>query len=575
MKKLPLLFILFFVASCASVEEVSTESESAAQQERESSVENKIKTNSYFIRGVSAFEMGEMDLAVSLLSEAYKLSPNEPGIQYALMDAYLKTGDTSSAVYFGESAVQLSPKNKWYRLRLSEAYRQSGRFEDTISQLHEILEIYPTELDILFLIAGIESRRGRFEQSNQAYQRVINLIGPDRNVYFQMFQNYSSMGDQEKALKQLENIRDIEPGNVPVLQTLSQFYLETNQVEKAMEVLELALEESPNDPELLISLADVYISQGSWNDAGNILMGIVEDVNLGVNAKLEILQYVMSRHFGDMSNQAISELLDAMIAMMLTLHDDNGYVHALIAEHYSELNDFDKALYHLEQTTKLLPDNESAWRQRLQTYYAAGDYDSVISVGKEANDRIPDDAFIQFFIGGAYLLQDDNEQAVYWLQRAVDMPSRRNFRSIIAGTLGDAHAGKDNWEDADEAYEFALRLDPENDVALNNYAYFLSERNERLEYAKEMSRKALNASPNNAAYLDTMGWIYFKLGDYEQAQKYIRASIDTGSASATVLEHMGDVYDKLGDTENAIKYWQKAYEKDDSRDYLRERLPGI
>lgn len=574
MQKILPILLVFLVGACASVGDVS-ESPTALQAEssKQLTEAEKIEAQSHFIRGVTAFEMGEYERAIALLSKAYSIKPEEAGILYALMDTYLKMGDSNSAVYFGELAVALRPENKWYRLRLSEAYRQSGRFSDTVAQLHLILNYHPNDLDILFLIAGIESRRGRFEESNEAYTKILNLIGPDRNVYFQKFQNYSAAGNQEKALEQLEEIRRIDPGNIPVLQTLSQFYLETNQVEKALDVMETALESAPEEPELLIGLADIYISQGNWAQAGEILLSIIQKDNLGADSKIEILQYVISRFNTGTSQDVIGDLLDEMIAKMVMLHDDSGYLHATLGEHYSMQGEYDKALHHLEITTTLLPDNESAWRQRLQTIYSFGDYDEVIRVGKEADRQVPDDAFIQFFVGGAYLIQESYDNAIIWLKRAADMPSRRNFRSIIVGTLGDAYAGLDNWEEADEAYEWAIRLDSENDVALNNYAYYLSVRNKKLEYAREMSRKALDINPQNAAYLDTMGWIYFKMGEYDQAKKYIRAAVDTGSASPTVLEHMGDVYEKLGDLENARYYWRKALEFDDSRDHLREKLP--
>lgn len=87
-----------------------------------------------------------------------------------------------------------------------------------------------------------------------------------------------------------------------------------------------------------------------------------------------------------------------------------------------------------------------------------------------------------------------------------------------------------------------------------------------------MAIRALELNPENAAFLDTMGWIYFKMGDYEKAYEYIRASIDTGDASAEVMEHMGDVYDKMGEPDRAHYWWQKALDKDENRTYLEERL---
>ncbi len=124
----------------------------------------------------------------------------------------------------------------------------------------------------------------------------------------------------------------------------------------------------------------------------------------------------------------------------------------------------------------------------------------------------------------------------------------------------------------DEAYELALRYDSENDNAMNNYAYNLSVRGENLERAKELALKAIEVAPENAAYLDTVGWVYFKLGDYDRARRFIKASIDTGSASAEVMEHLGDVYEQLDNLDEAQKWWKQAFEKDSTRTHLQEKI---
>ncbi|MCG8371886.1 MAG: tetratricopeptide repeat protein, partial [Balneolales bacterium] len=190
----------------------------------------------------------------------------------------------------------------------------------------------------------------------------------------------------------------------------------------------------------------------------------------------------------------------------------------------------------------------------------------------EADIFIPEDAFIQFFIGTAFLLKDEHENAVTWLERASRSPARRPFKSIVFGALGDAQSSLENYEESDRVYELALRYDPENHNAMNNYAYNLSLREENLERAKELALKAIELDAENAAYLDTVGWVYFKLGDYDRARRFIRASIDTGEASAEVLEHLGDVYEKLGNMDEAKKYWKQALELDATRTHLNEKI---
>ena len=129
--------------------------------------------------------------------------------------------------------------------------------------------------------------------------------------------------------------------------------------------------------------------------------------------------------------------------------------------------------------------------------------------------------------------------------------------------------------ESDSLYEEALKIREEDPLLMNNYSYSLSERGENLSYALELSQKAVAQDSTNGAYLDTLGWIHFKLGNYNRALQYIKKSLQTNRESAEVLEHLGDVYNKLNDTENAKKYWQKSLELDDSRTWIIDKLESL
>ena len=90
-----------------------------------------------------------------------------------------------------------------------------------------------------------------------------------------------------------------------------------------------------------------------------------------------------------------------------------------------------------------------------------------------------------------------------------------------------------------------------------------------------MSQKAVAAEPDNAAYLDTIGWIYYKLGNYIEAEKYIKQAIELRESSAVVFEHLGDVYHKLGNSEQARQYWSKALNLDSENAELKQKLEMI
>ncbi len=574
------LFLVPALWGCSSTDAAQSPETSSETRSAEESPQSKpdaadmARGTDMFIRGVTALEMGDIHESLELLLGARELTGPQAGIDYSLADNYLQLGDLTRAAEYGKKAVEAEPEEKWYRVKLANIFRRAGRNQDTIDQFKAIVEVHPGDIDILYNLARVQHDHGNYAESNRTYSRILDITGPDVTIFYYKYRNFSRLGQTPDAIGQMEKILEIDPSNIAAIQTLGEMYIEEERYEEAIEFYRQGLEFRPGEPELVIAIADAYIVQGKWIETAEILMTLIEDDKIEESSKIEVTQYLIGRYSRDPGNEDLAEAATNLVESLLENEPDFGFAHALAAEYYNMTDNEERLTKALLNTTRLMPENETAWRQLLQQLLINGDYDGVIEQGQEANDAIPDDAFIQFFVGNAYLMNDQHGLAIDWLERASDAPSRREFRSAIFGTLGDAYAAQKSWEDADASYEEALRLNADNDIVLNNYAYYLSTRSERLDEAKEMSQRSLEAEPQNAAYLDTLGWIYFKKGDYENARTWIQASIDTGDASATVYEHMGDVYEKLGEMDKAVEWWQKALEKDDSRDHLIDKISG-
>ncbi len=525
-----------------------------------------------FVRGITEYEFENYEDAARLLVRAREKMGKNAALDFSIAESFFKIDNPVDAMYYGESAVEQEPGNKWYRILLAEIYQESGRSADSVKQLEAVLEKYPADVDVLYTIARVYSMEGDLEKANSTYHRIMEITGPDMQVFYQMYRNYSNLGDTESAMEQLEGMLELDSDNVAAMQILSQMYAEKEEFEKAVETLERALNIEPNNEETIINLADLYIRDGQWNEAARMLKQVIRNPGVEPFTKVELMQYMLGRYSRNPDNEELSDATRELMLTLLEEESDFGYAHALATEYYNFTGEDDKLLASLEKTNELLPENEPAWRQRLQILLSSDRFEETIEVAREADEVIPDDAFVLYFKGTAYFLLNEYSEAAEALSRAASAPANREFRSLVYGSLGDAYAQEENWEDADEAYEQALRLNPANDVVLNNFAYYLSLREMRLEEALEMSERAVEAEPENAAYLDTLGWVHFKLGNYETAREHIQASVDTGSASAVVKEHLGDVYEKLGDMDTARSWWQKAYEKDNSKDYLLEKI---
>lgn len=518
--------------------------------------------------------MQDFNTALDQLTMSYIIVPDDAGVNFALADAYMYLSDFTNAVFYASEAIDIDPANKWYHIKLAEIYIRSGQEQNAVAALQRASSYFPKDVDLLIIKAGTLSEIGEYNASNDVYERIAAISGSDIQLYFQQYRNYVMLEDIAGATKIMENAVKMEPDNPTLIQMLGNLYLEDEQYIKALELYETAMENGISQPEIKIGLTDLYIQQGKWDEATAFIREMIEDPLVLKPVKSELMQFVMSQFMRDSSSPTMRQNTMTIIEAYSEAFPEDPDALALAADFYLIIEDDENALIKLRETVRLLPENEPAWRQLVQLYYSEGQYEEIIAISDEAERWVPEDAFIRFFIGMAFSFTDDSESAIKWLNQATEVPARPNFKSVVWGVLGDTYQQADNWPQAANAYEEAIALDPDNSTALNNYAYYLSVRNEELDKAYEMSLRAVSMEPNNSSYLDTLGWIYFKKGNYTKAREHITAAIENGGTSATILEHMGDVYNKLEDNENAVKWWKQAFEADPGRDYLLDRIEG-
>lgn len=536
------------------------------------SEQSLIDGKSAYIEGLEEFENANFERALDLLSTAYIKLPKNSSVNFALADTYLQIGDLANASFYGKQAVEVEPENKWFRLKLAEIYRKAGKNEATIEELEKALQYHPGATDVLAQLAETYASYGNLLESNNAYNKLLKLTGENISIHLQKLKNFNELGMRDSAIAELQAIRDLDPDNLSTMQTLGNYYLEMDQPDEAKTILESALEKNKRDPKTLIMLADIYATEARWDSVGTMLGNVVADPIINPEAKLTVAQYLVSQFQQHPDNPQLQQATATLVETFTKNEPGFAQAHALAADYYNKTQQNKLALQALARTNELMPSNDAAWRQRMQLLLAEGNFRKAIEIGAKAEKNVPQDPFIMFFWGSAYLGDGQHKPAAEKLEEASDLPARRELKSAIYNALADANAGLKNWEKAFSAYEQALKLNPVNDLVLNNYAYYLSLQQKNLDKAKQMALKANELSPGNASYLDTVGWVYYQQGDYEKAREYIKASLDTGQASAEVMEHMGDILDKLDKPGQARKWWEKAYQKDNSRIHLKEKI---
>lgn len=183
-----------------------------------------------------------------------------------------------------------------------------------------------------------------------------------------------------------------------------------------------------------------------------------------------------------------------------------------------------------------------------------------------------------YFGGMAHYQKNDEDAALHEFRQGVAQvraDASPDLVSDLYAVMGDILYKKKDKQAAYAAYDSCLQWKDDNVMALNNYAYYMSEEGTDLHKAESMSYKTVKAEPNNGTYLDTYAWILFKEERYADAKTYIDAALkncDSTENNSTILEHAGDIYAMNGMIDDAMKYWKQALDGDGQNAVLKWKI---
>jgi tetratricopeptide (TPR) repeat protein len=178
---------------------------------------------------------------------------------------------------------------------------------------------------------------------------------------------------------------------------------------------------------------------------------------------------------------------------------------------------------------------------------------------------VPEDREVYVRLGIMYTRLKRWSEAEEALNKAEQLSTKSEDKEAVFFLQGDAYEHEKKYDEAEAEFKKILAAHPQNDAAvastLNYLGYMNADRDVRLEESLNYIKQAVSIEPNNGAYLDSLGWAYFKLGKYDLAEENLaKASARMGS-DPTVQDHLGDLYQKTGRLKLAADHWQRAVEE--------------
>ncbi len=533
---------------------------------------------------------GFPDSAKAVLEEGYRKIP-DPALLRSLVQLTYDLGAYRETVRRAQEYLRRFGADSIVYDLLVRAWVGSDQDQKAKRWVERYLDRYPDYPPAIHLAANIFEVLGDTQRALRLYRRLY-VLAPDTLRFVRDYIAYLVRLDlDDEAEWVLKKVYPKFQGDYKIELSYGALLEKEGDAKGALYHYSLAHQMRPS-VEILRRMARLSLNLQRYSDALAILSASKQGYPLEASIrKLRgIALYSLERY-----PEALDELLAA-----LALDTTDAEIPYYLARVLYRLGNESSATHYARRAYRLNHDPDYGlylaflYLMRNQPKPALRFLDSL---------NLQDRAHFHTLKGFAYELLGDTARAYRELRRAVELdpdnPKRK--RDLISlclrtGREGEAQRlledlrtrGQASREDlmnlallyadqkaylkADSIYRALYESDSTDALLLNNWGYLLAEAGMQLEFAKQLVQKALELDPDNPIYLDSMGWVYYQLGDLKTAEYYIARALDLGAKDPEILEHMGDIQAAKGKWQKALEYWQQALEGDPHNDELRQKI---
>jgi tetratricopeptide (TPR) repeat protein len=536
-----------------------------------STEEIKRKYSYIFHNAVKEKILGNYDAAIPLFKELIKINDKEPAAYFELAQLYVYAGKPDYSLELMQKAYQLDGNNEWYGLFYAQLLKQFNKNSEASLVYKNLSEKFPTNPEFKLNFANLLINAEKYDEALQIFEKLEQEFGLNEEVIIRKQRIYLKKNNIEKAASELNKLIESNTDDPKFLLLLAEMYANNEDNKKAEEIYSNAIEKFPGNGMVYLSTAEFYKSIKNSKGAEKYYLLAFADKELPLEYKIKTVydKYMLLETDSSQVQSLINQL-----TILKNIHPDDGRIYALSGDVYYKLNDFNKASENYSKAVEFDKNNYALWTQLMFALSETNQNERLVKYAEEALTYFPSQP-IFYLMGGIsqFQMKKYKEAANLLESGAAITVDNKAMLAQFYSSLGDTYHQLGDHKKSDASYDKSLSVEPENLYVLNNYAYYLSERNTNLSKAAEMSFKTITKEPLNSTFLDTYAWILYKQEKFDDALLYILKAIENGGSKSTViLEHTGDIYFKKSNLEKALEYWNKALEKDANSDKLKQKI---
>lgn len=551
--------------------EITTTPVEAAETQTTSKI---LQEQAQFIDAVKSRIIGDKEGAAEQFKAILKANPKNHAASYELSRIYYETEDFDVAERYAVSAIKYYPYNEWYYLYLAEIRASKGDFAGAAKSYESLLNYFPKQYDYYYDWAYMLMQSPNPLAAITVLDKLEKLIGPQEDIILEKHDIYAKAGKLDEAVAEVRKLIKNNPKESGYYGILGNLYESFGKFDKAKEAYEELLKENPENSDAKFILAGVYKKEGNVVKYNEIVNGIFNDSNIEIDAKIQYL-IPMLQFLDDKDPVAVKEL-EGLTDLLLQQYPKDIKALTVKADFLYTIGEKDAAIAAYK---KALESPEEAplqvWLQLFTLLGENEDYQNLRDVAAQSIEKNPSEGICYFYKGfAAYQLKNYAEAAETMREGLEKNVPNSALKGQMLTTMGDSYHEIKEFGKSDSAYEKALELDPNNAYVLNNYAYYLSLRNENLAKAEKMSKKSNLLEEGNAAFMDTYAWIMYQRKNYPEALKWIEKALRATrqGSKAELYDHYGDILFRLGRIEEAVTQWKNALEDGGNADTISPKI---
>lgn len=482
----------------------------------------------YYVNGLLYDAIGNFPKAASSFNSALKFHPDSYEIRFSLAEAYYNLRRYDQAV---TALRDIAPADADAQLLRGACFAATGMPDSARVAYLELARLRPNSSMAYSHLAGFYRQKGDADSLVWAYENLARTHPENERIWRELGRLQAQKGDYSAAQESFERSVSIRGDQTNILSYLglAELHLIQKQTDSAIAAYKAALEVEPYNMVANRELAAIMVRLDSLNAALPYARRVVEVTPLDRDAirRLGVIYFSV-----DSLEQA-----DSILTYLVDSGDRNSINHYYLGRISVLREDFPRAVEEFTVLTVMADSVYESWLDLGWVYRKMGENDKEI---------------LTYQTGLNHMRDDDSE-----------------LKMLFA--LGAAYEQAGQFDKAVVIFEEIIAKSPGHSQALNYLGYMLADRGERLEYAKELIEKAVQLSPENAAYLDSYGWVFYRLRQFDKALVHLKKAVLLED-DPIIFDHLGDAYRATGDYDQARAWWQKALELQPDNEEIKKKL---